>query len=79
MFKSDKICIVNVFLLSLVGVLSSLPALGQHHMVTTQLTKCALTLLVEFPDDSVQVGVLERNMTASHRHFGAERKDFSDT
>lgn len=32
-----------------------------------------LTLLVEFPDDGVQVGVLERNMTASHRHFAAER------
>ena len=39
----------------------------------------SLTLLVEFPDDSVQVGVLERNVTASHGHFGAEWKDFSDT
>ena len=39
----------------------------------------ALTLLVEFPDDSVQVGVLERNMTASHRHFGTERLYVPDT
>lgn len=45
----------------------------------TSLNSCALTLFVEFSDDAVQVGVLERNMTASHRHFAAERKRFSDT
>lgn len=38
-----------------------------------------LTLFVEFPDDGVQVGVLERDMTASHRHFAAERGDSSNT
>lgn len=29
-----------------------------------------LTLLVELPDDGVQVGVLESHVTASHRHRG---------
>lgn len=48
-------------------------------MFATWQSDSALTLLVEFPDDCVQVGVLERNMTASHRHFGAERKDLPDT
>lgn len=53
----------------------------QEFSLTASLNRitCTLTLLVEFPDDRVQVSVLERNMTASHRHFGAERKGFSDT
>lgn len=47
--------------------------------VKSQVHSCALTLFVEFPDDGVQVGVLERNVTASHRHFAAERRDSPDT
>lgn len=54
-------------------------ALNFDSITCRSLISRVLTLLVEFPDDSVQVGVLERNVTASHRHFGAEREDFSDT
>lgn len=47
-------------------------ALGR---VKSHVQQCALTLLVEFPDDGVQVGVLERNVTSSHRHLAAQRRD----
>lgn len=38
-----------------------------------------LTLTVKLADDSVQVGVLESDMTSSNRHFVAESGDFSNT
>lgn len=40
--------------------------------------KKKLTLTVKLADDSVQVSVLESDMTSSNRHFVAESGDFSN-
>lgn len=46
-------------------------------MISTEKDK--LTLTVKLADDSVQIGVLESDMTSSYRHFVAESGDFSNT
>lgn len=40
--------------------------------ISNEVQNYELTLSVELADNSVQVGVLETNMTSSHRHFVAE-------
>lgn len=43
---------------------------NSESMTCSQLIMYSLlTLIVEFPDNSVQVGVLERHMAAFHRHY----------
>lgn len=52
-------------------VITKNPKMDYFH-ISNEVQNYKLTLSVELADNSVQVGVLETNMTSSHRHFVAE-------